>query len=82
MAANVPPAPHFTRRVHTVEELQLAIADAVRAANIAPDDLLFDGSVRLEANEPTSGAVSPFVLTILKRNRSHESRTFCRRVEQ
>ncbi len=64
MAVNVPDAPQFTRRVHTVEELQLAIVDAVKASNVAPDDLLFDGVVRLEANDATS----PFILTILKRN--------------
>lgn len=68
MPGNVPPAPKFSRRVHTVEELQLAIADATKAASIAPDDLLFDAVVRLEANDAQLASATPFILTIIRRN--------------
>lgn len=63
-------APKFSRRVHTVAELQFALAEAVRATGLNADEVEFDGIVRLEAEDAGQGAVTAttFHLTILKRN--------------
>ena len=70
MAANVEPAPTFTRRVTNAAELQFALQEAITASGIPADEIAFSGVVRMDAEDAGEGPVTAttFHLTIMKRN--------------